>query len=50
MIREIEKTGTRVETVIGEIFTAYGTTIQLKQIAQFPYILKLELSQKRETN
>jgi PBP1b-binding outer membrane lipoprotein LpoB len=47
MREEIEQTGIRVQSVVNEIATAAGIAEQIKESAALPFIIKLELSEKR---
>jgi hypothetical protein len=44
MRKSIEQTGTRVESVMGNIFTAAANTVSLKQLAGLDFVIQLQLS------
>jgi hypothetical protein len=49
MVTELNNTGIITESVIGGIVTAKGTSGQIRKAASLTFIVKIELSQKRES-
>lgn len=45
---EIENLGIEIQTIIGDIFTASGNAVQIKELTRFEYIVSLELSVERK--
>lgn len=48
MKSEIENLGIEIQTIIGEIFTASGNAVQIKELTRLEYIVSLELSVERK--
>jgi len=44
MRKNIEETGTRVDSIIGKIFTASANPVSLRQLAQLDFVSQIQLS------
>jgi hypothetical protein len=46
MTTKLKSTGLTIESIIGDIFTASGTTESIKKVTMYDFVVYLELAQK----